>query len=138
VKLGERYRLELHWKKVNYDRKGLCKLFNAYFSGPALQIAAKMNNDDSINLDFYKQYLILVNNVYVARLSWKEVVYNKNNTITLKNAIISHDTELNRVPKLKNSDYIVIDTEKHEEETHNFYMSYDCFVIKEDGQLYNF
>lgn len=138
MRLGEKYRLELHWEKANYDREGLCKLPGAYFSGPALQMAAKINSNDSINLDFYKQYLILVDNVYVAKLSWKEVVYNKNNTVTLKEAIISHDTELNRVPKLKDSDYIVIDTEKHEEETHNFYMSYDCFVIKEDGSLYNF
>lgn len=136
--ISERYRLELHWKKANYEKDGLCRLTNAYFSGPALAMAQKINSNDSINLDFYRQYLVFVNNVYVAKLSWGEVVYNNDKTITLKDAIISHDTELNKVPKLKNKDYIAIDTKKHEVETHDFYLAYDCFVVNEDGELYSF
>lgn len=136
--ISERHRLELHWDKANYEKEGLCKLNNAYFSGPALAMAQKINGNDSINLDFYRQYLVFVNNVYVAKLSWGEVVYNDDKTVTLKNAIISHDTELNRVPKFKDSDYIAIDTKKHEVETHNFYLVYDCFVVNESGEMYSF
>jgi len=137
--LSERYRLELHWKKAIYEQEGICKLQDCYFSGPALSITAeKVKDNDSINLDFYKQYVIFVKNAYVAKLSWGEVVYNKDNTVTLKDARLMHDTELNRVPKLKNSDYIAIDTQKHEAATHHLHLVYESFVVNENGELYKF
>lgn len=136
--LGEMYKLELHWKKAVYEKDGICILEGAFFSGPALKISEKINNNDSINLDFYKQYVIFVKNVYVAKLSWKEVIYNKDNTVGLKNANLIHDTELNRVPKLKNTDFITIDTQKHEAATHHMYLVYESFVVDENGELYKF
>jgi len=136
--LAERYRLELHWEKVVYKKDCVCELKGAYFSGPALQIAEKINENDSINIDFYRQYIILVKNVYVGKLSWAGVIYNKNNTVGLKNAKLTHDTELNRVPKLKNSDYLVIDTETHEAAVHRFNLVYTSYVINENGVLYKF
>lgn len=136
--LSERYRLELHWKKANYEREGLCKLQDAFFSGPVLKMTQKINGNDHINLDFFKQYLVFVKNVYVAKLSWGEVIYNKNGTVTLKDAIIAHATELNRVPKFGNTDYIVIDTQKHEAATHQFYLVYESFVVNENGELCSF
>lgn len=136
--LSERYRLELHWNKVNYEREGMCKLEGAYFSGPALRLAEKINGNDNIYLDFYKQYYVVVKHVYVANLSWDDVVYNKDNTVSLCSAKLTHDTEINRAPKLRNNDYLVIDTEKHEAETHVFFPTYETFVINEDGVLYKF
>ena len=136
--LSERYKLELHWGKAVYEIEGVCKLEKAYFSGPALSIAEKINNNDSINIDFCRQYLIFTKFVYVAKLSWGDVVYNKNGTVTLKNAILSHDTELNKVPKLKNTDYIVINTKDHEEAIHHFNLVYESYVINENGVLYKF
>lgn len=136
--LSEQYRLELHWERAIYNVDGVCELKGAYLSGPALNNAEKINPNDYIMLDFYKQYVILVKHVYVVKLSWEDVVYNKNNTITLKKAIISHDTELNNVPQFKSTDYVVIDTSKHEASTHMYYMFYDSYVVNEDCNLYNF
>jgi len=136
--LGEKYRLELHWSDVLYEKDGECKLKNAYFSGPVLQFAEKIEPNNSMLIDFYKQYYIFAANVYIATLSWGEVVYNKDDTVTLKNAVISHDTELNRVPKFKKTDYLVIDTEGHDAETHAQYPTYNTIVVKEDGKAYNF
>lgn len=136
--LSERFRLELKWKQVIYEIEGVCKLDGAYFCGPALTEALQLNNNDHIMLDFYVQYMVLVNNVYVAKLSWREVVYNSDGTISLKDAIITHDTELNRVPKLKDNDYLVIDTENHEVEKHLFNMLYKTFVVNETTSLYMF
>lgn len=136
--LSERYRLELHWKSTRYVKPGICNLTGAYFSGPALQDALRLNDNDFIMLDFYKQYVVLVKNVYVAKLSWGQVVYNGDGTITLKNAKITHDTELNRVPQLKNDDYLVIDTSDHEVSKHFFNFVYKTFVISPDKELYNF
>lgn len=136
--LSEKYRLELHWKSVVYERDGVCKLKGAYFSGPALSMAQKINDNDNIAIDFYKQYLVFVKNVYVAKLSWKKVIYNKDNTVSLKNTILKHNTELNRVPKLNNTDYIVIDTKNHESSIHHLNLLYTAYVINENGMLYKF
>jgi len=113
-------------------------LQNAYFSGPALSDAVQLNSNDYIMLDFYSQYLVFVKNVYVAKFSWGEVVYNGDKTITLKNAKVTHDTELNKVPKLRNHDYLVIDTSDHVVEKHGFSLLYKTYVIDADDEFYNF
>ena len=136
--LGERYRLELHWKEAIYEQEGVCKLIGAYFSGPVLAEAQKLNDEDKILLDFYLQYLILVRNPYVATLHWRGVSYEKDGTIKLKEAFITHDTELNRVPKLNNDDYLIIDTSDHEADKHAFTLVYKTHVVNGDTQLYNF
>jgi hypothetical protein len=136
--LSEMYRLELHWDKVIYEIDGVCKLTNAIFSGPAISIANAVNPNDHIMVDFYKQYIILVKNVYVAKLSWGNIKYNKDNSISLNDCFLKHDTELNRVPKLKDNDFIVIDTKNHEEAVHAFNLVYTSYVINETGVLYKF
>jgi hypothetical protein len=136
--LGERYKLELHWEKAIYETKGICKLENATFSGPALSDAEEVQPNDNILLDFYSQYIVLVKNVYVAKLSWGAVKYNKGNTISLMDAKITHDTELNRVPKLKDNDYLVIDTSDHEIAIHMFHLTYKTYVVDDSGEQYNF
>jgi hypothetical protein len=137
--LSERYRLELHWEKVIYEQEGVCKLTNAYFIGPVLSNAEKILDNDFLFVDFYKQYYIIVENVYVARLSWGEVVYNEDGTVVnLKDAHLTHDTELNKVPTFKNNDHIIIDTSNHEMAIHSFNLLYTSYVVDENGILYNF
>lgn len=136
--LGERYRLDLHWSKAVYEKEGVCKFIDACFSGPALSIAEKVNDNDGINIDFYKQYFVLVRNVYVAKLSWREVIYNKNNTVGLGDATLTHNTELNNVPKLKDTDFIVIDTQDHEAAIHHLNLVYTSYIVNENGVLYKF
>jgi hypothetical protein len=131
--LGERYKLELHWEKVKYEQDGMCKLIGAYFSGPALSNAEKIIDNDSIKLDFFTQYLVFVKNVYIGDLFWNEVVYNGKKVI-LKDAKITHDTELNKVPKLKDTDYLVIDTSNHEMALHAFNLLYTTYVVSEGGE----
>ena len=135
---SDRFRLELHWKSTTYERDGICKLTGACFSGPALIEADKINDNDSIMLDFFQQYIVLVESVYVAKFSWGQVIYNKDDTITLKDAFITHNTELNKVPKLLDTDYLIIDTGNHETETNRFNPLYKTYVINTDTQLYKF
>ena len=135
---SDRYKLELHWGTIIYTQEGICELKDAYFSGPALAEADKIHDNDSILLDFFKQYIVLVKNVYVAKFSWGEVIYKNDGVIKLKNAIISHATELNKVPKLLNTDYLIIDTSDHETETHKYNLVYKTYVVNTDTQLYKF
>lgn len=136
--LSERYRLELHWSSATYEKDGRCALKDARFAGPALVEATRIADNDNILLDFFRQYLLLVENVYVGKFSWGQVIYNKDGTITLKDAYITHPTELNKVPKLNNTDYLVIDTSNHEIETHPFNPVYRTYVVNADTNLYKF
>jgi len=45
---------------------------------------------------------------------------------------------INIVPKLRNNDYIAIDTKDHEDEKHQHNMTYISYLLKADGSLYNF
>jgi len=136
--LGEKYKLEIHWSKAVYEAEGICNLEGAYFSGPVLQIAEEIAPNNSMLLDFYKQYYIFAENVYIATFAWGAVKYDSKGNVLLKDTTLSHDTELNRVPKLKDDDYLVIDTENHEAEKHSQYPTYITIVVGADGKAYNF
>jgi len=135
--LSERYRLEIHWDSVSYDRDGICFFKNAYFSGPVLSNMLALQPNDSIMLDFYKQYFVLVPKPFIGKFSWGEVIHTEGK-IFLKDARLEHADLLNKVPTLNNNDYMVIDTEEHEEATHRFNLFYKTFIVKDTGDEYNF
>lgn len=137
-KISERYRLELHWDKVKYGSEGVCELENAYFSGPALSIAEKIEGNTFINLDFCYQYYIIARRAYVVKLSWGDVIYDGDGNVKLGNAYLSYDEDFGALPKFKDKDYVAIDTSDHEEETHAFHLVYKSFLINENYDAYNF
>ncbi len=137
--LSEQFRLEIKWKKVLYKQDGRCELLNAHFTGPVIQIAQKINDNDHMLLDFYSQYFHLVNSVYVATLSWEKVTYSDDGSLVfLDNVFLSHRDELNNVPNLKNDDYFVIDTSNHITEKHGKNLVYKTYLINSDHKRYNF
>jgi hypothetical protein len=136
--LSEKYRLELHWTKIERPKPGIMTFEGVYFSGPALFQAEKINNNDSITLDFCLQYTILIKGVYVASFHWNEVVYNSDKTISLSNARLIFDPDLKGIPSLKDNDYLVIDTSGHENTKHMYNLLYPSYVVDGDSNLYNF
>jgi len=136
--LSERYRLEIHWDSVEKDSEyGILIFRNAYFSGPALNIADKINDKDEIRLDFCSQYTILVKNVYTATFAWEGVTY-KDKKIYLNKAVMTYDKDIENIPVLKNDDYIVIDTRNHENEKHYVNMFYTAIAVNKENEMYNF
>ncbi len=137
--LSEMFKLELRWNDIVYEKPGECKLIGAYFTGPVLQIAQKIKDNDFMMLDFYSQYIYLVKNVYVAKFAWGEVKYSQDGKkVFLSNAFLSHDTELTRVPTLNAGDYFVIDTSNHTPDKHSSNLVYKTYVINPDNSLYRF
>ncbi len=134
--VSERFRLEIHWKKVKYEVDQIALIEGCYLSGPVLKEAIKLNDQDYIDLDFVGRYLIFVDNYYIARLSWDSVEY-KAEKIFLRDVKLEN-INLNVVPKLNNHDYIVIDTKDHEEEKHMYHFVYPAYLIRRDGELYSF
>lgn len=135
--LSERYRLELHWQSVERPQPGLMVLTGAYFSGPVLGQAIKLNDNDMIRLDFCDQHFVIVNNVYISDFSWGRATY-ADKKIHLKPAVMKFDPELKGVPNLVDTDHLVIDTEKHEVSKHAYNMVYPAFVINRDEELYDY
>jgi hypothetical protein len=133
---AEKYRLELRWNKIRYVEDQKAVLEGCYFTGPVLNEMLILNQEDSISLDFVNQYLIFVESFYIASLSWKEVRHTPNK-IFLFNVLLEN-RYLNVVPKLKNNDYIIIDTSKHEDEEHLYNLVYTSYLVNENGELYNF
>jgi hypothetical protein len=135
-RISEKFRLELHWRSVKYDQEGIAKLEGCYFSGPALKEVNQINPKDSIVLDFANQYILLIKDFYIATFSW-EGVNRVSDKILLSIAIISNKN-LNSVPKLRDDDYIVIDTSNHIPEKHQQSLTYTSYLIRSDGEKYDF
>lgn len=137
--ISEIFRLEIRWKSVEYSKDGMCSFVEAFLSGPAVSIAQKINEKDSIFLDFYSQYIRLVKGVYVAKFSWFGTEYSEDGkSIMLKNAKLEHELELNNVPVLKDSDFFVVDTSDHTPEKHGNNLLYKTFLLNSDNYLYRF
>lgn len=134
--LGERYKLEVHWKRAKYEIDQTALLKGCYLIGPVLKEAVKLNDQDYMDLDFTNQYLVFIDHYYIARLSWSGVEY-RSEKIFLGNATLEN-INLNAVPKLNNNDYIVIDAKDHEEEKHQYSFVYPSYLIRKDSMLYDF
>jgi hypothetical protein len=134
--VSEKFRMEVHWEKVNYKEEDIANIQGCYLSGPVLKEVEQLNEEDFIKLDFASQYIIFVKNYYIAKLSWRVVKYTPEK-IFLYNVKLEN-MNINVVPKLRNNDYIVIDTENHEDEKHQYNMTYSSYLLKADGSQYNF
>lgn len=132
----EKYRLDIKWDSVRYE-EGICIFKGAYFSGPVLKLAEQIEPNDKIELDFFKQYFILVDNVYIGTFSWEEVTYAEDK-ILLSNCTLTHKSELHKVPKLEDKDMLIVDCKLHEAETHSFNPTYRTYVSNSDTQVYSF
>jgi len=135
-RISERYRLELHWGKVSYKTDGEALLTSCCFTGPVLNEVAQMEPSDHMNLDFTNQYIVFVPSFYIARFSWGRVNHTPEN-IYLYDTVLKNK-HVNSVPKLNDDDYIVIDTAGHEDEKHQHNLVYPSYLIRYDGESYNF
>ncbi|MHA2218193.1 MAG: hypothetical protein ACXACY_19830 [Candidatus Hodarchaeales archaeon] len=135
-RISEKYRLEIHWDKVIYTQDGVAKLRGCYLSGPVIGEISEMVPKDAIDLDFFNQYILFVKSYYIASLAWEGIKHDTNK-IYLHNATLINK-KVNAVPKLNHDDYIVIDTKGHEDEKHQYNLTYPSFLVKSTGELYNF
>jgi len=134
--ISERYKLEVHWEKVRYEDKGTAIIEGCYLCGPVLKELEQLNEKDFIKLDFANRYIIFVKGYYIAKLSWKGVRHIPEKIFLQNVELVNED--INTLPKLYDNDYIVIDTKNHEDEKHQYHMTYPAYLLKADGVLYDF
>lgn len=131
-----KYRLELRWDSVEYDSKFVARLHGARFEGPALKNAAKIEAPDSIRLDLTPQMVSLLASYYTVPLTWEGVEY-VGEKVYLKNAALVNEG-IQDFHKIDSADYIVINTEKHEEAVHAYNLLYEAQVVRSDGKPYKY
>lgn len=109
-----KYRLELHWVSVSYNREDVAVLRGAYFSGPVLQDAEQVQIEDNLTLDMTDQHLIFppMDGFYQVVLNWKGVEY-REGKIFLKEAYVQ-GKYVNSIETLENNDWILIDCREHD------------------------
>ena len=134
--ISEKYKLEIHWNKVESIDDYKVRLIGCRLEGPVLSDIVALQKKDSIRLDFSKQYIVLVHNYYIATLSWDGYT-RKDNIIYLDNVILKNKN-IGSVPPLSKEDYIVIDTANHEDDKHNYNLNYISYLVRNDNVLYNF
>lgn len=135
MRILNKYKLELHWDKVEYPEDNITVLKGAYFTGPVLTNAAKVGPNDQLILDMTSQHLIFIPDYYQATLKWGKIEY-KDDKIFLKNATIK-GKHVNSVETLRDTDFILIDCREHEAKIHAYHLVYWAEVCKEDkGKKY--
>ncbi len=136
-KCREKYKLILSWESVEYKSDSLAFLARPKFSGPALTIAARITDNDSIDLDITSQHVLLINSWDIVKFSWGRVI-----TQDCKEVVFDHGTltspEATKVRLFKDSDRLLIDTENHEDEKHALNFVYRCVVSTDDCAVYDY
>lgn len=131
MRIANKYRLELHWDRIEYDEE-LALPKGAYFSGPVLKEAAQIQPDDELILDMTNQHLVFIPDYYQATMKWKEVDY-KQDRVFLKDVTI-RGKHVNSIETLKDTDWIIIDCSQHEQEKHPYHLVYFSEVRKGTGE----
>jgi len=112
LRVIDKYRLELHWRFVEYNEDDVAVLKGAYFCGPVLKDAEKLRDKDKLIVDMTSQHQIFIPDYYQAVLEWEGVQY-KGDRIFLKEALLQ-GKHVNAVETLQNNDWLLIDCKDHD------------------------
>ena len=134
MNVEDKFRLEIRWEKVYYNIEGVARLDGCYLTGPVLRELERINDEDYILLDFSNQYKIFIPSYYIARFYWKGVKYF--DTLIKLEEVLLENKYINSVPKLRDDDFIVVDTSKHTDDKHSMYLTYDAYLIRYDNMPY--
>jgi hypothetical protein len=132
MRVAKKYRLELHWDKVEYSEEDVATLKGAYFTGPVLQDTARIRDNDHLILDMTQQHLVFVPEYYQAVLRWNVVEY-KEGKVILKDVTLK-GKYVNSLETLRDTDWILIDCSDHEEKKHPYHLVYWSEIHKQDGE----
>ncbi len=131
MKIKEKYMLGLRWSDIDKNKEGVCSLFGACFFGPVVK-DAKINDNDSIVIDFTPQYSKIVSKYYFVTLKWGSINIAREK-IYLQDTYLVGDF-VSSISKIDKTDYILIDTEDHEEDVHIFSLVYKGYVLNNEGK----
>ncbi len=132
MKIKEKYKLGLRWSGLDKNKEDVCSLFGACFFGGAVKDAIIKDND-SIVIDFTPQYSKIISKYYFVTLRWGSVNLSREK-IYLRDVYLTGEY-VSKVSNIDKTDYILIDTEEHEEDVHMFNLVYKAQVLNNEGKV---
>ena len=132
----DKYRLELHWERFTHVGVDSIEVQGPVFKGPALKEAAYIKGGDHIVLDVSKQFYSVAGGWATVALHWGEVTKRLPGAVYFGDAYMQSPVFSWIVPYLPADSFLVIDTSKHEEDTHNFNLYYEAFFVNRFGIRY--
>ena len=132
------YTLIIKWLHVAYEVADdkLLKFDGAYFYGPVLKKASKILPNDNIKLDFTEQYAGKIPEYYIATLLWGDVKY-IGDIVYLSDCMLVCEYK-HVLPKVKDDDFIMVDTKMHEDVLHKYNLTYPAELYSAFGEAYGF
>jgi len=131
----DRYKLLFKWEGIRYERD-IASFKKSWFEGPVLKIAAQIEQDSFMGLDFTKQNrtsnLFLPNHYFIARLQWRGVTY-KDGIVDLANCTLTHE-KAGSLKNIEDDFTIEIDCSAHEEYFHRKTLVYPALILNKDDQ----
>ncbi len=132
MKIKEKYKLGLRWSGLDKNKEDVCSLFGACFFGPVVKHAI-IKDSDSIVMDFTPQYSKIVSKYYFVTLRWGSANLSREK-IYLRDVYLTGEC-VSKLSNIDKTDYILIDTEDHEEEVHMFNLVYRGWVLNNEGKV---
>jgi hypothetical protein len=130
------YKLYFRWNGLHYDR-GVTSFIKAWFYGPVLLGASKIQDNDFLDLDYTKQNLntglFVPKDFYIARLSWKTVTYIED-IVLLEECKLSHN-KAGSLSNLKEGSSFLIDCSNHDETRHAKHLVYPAAVLNTELEV---
>lgn len=132
MKIKEKYMLGLRWSGLDKNKEDVCSLSGACFFGPVVKDAVIKDND-SIVIDFTPQYSKVISKYYFVTLRWGSVNIAREK-IYLRDVYLTGEY-VSKISNIDKTDYILMDTEDHEEDVHMFNLVYRGCVLNNEGKV---
>lgn len=131
MEIREKYRLGLRWANIDKNKEDVCSLFGACFFGPVIKEIKDIKDNDSIVIDFTPQYNNIISSYYFVTLKWGSASLAREK-IYLRDVYLVGNY-VSEISNISETDYILVDTEDHEEDVHMFNLVYKGYVVNVDG-----
>ena len=136
-KCKNKYKLVLSWEDIEYKSDNEAFVKNPVFSGPAMSLASQINDGDTIDLDITSQHILVLGYWDIINFKWSKVLSQDSSQAVMDFGIFT-SPEMTKVRLFESDDILLIDTENHEDEKHQYNLVYKTVVAKKDESPYNY
>lgn len=136
-KCKNKYKLVLSWGEIEYKSDNEAFVKNPVFSGPAMSLASKIEGGDSIDLDVTSQHILVLGYWDIINFKWNKVLAQDGESAAMDYGVFT-SPEMTKVRLFESGDILLIDTENHEDEKHQYNLVYKTIVAKDDESPYNY
>lgn len=110
--INEAAKMWIKWTAAEHQGNGLIKLKGCTFYGPVLSDLVKIEDNETMSLDFTHHFIVLVPKPYLVKFRWDRVVEQNPSKAMIEGAELL-DQELGCLKIAKDSDRMLVDFTGH-------------------------